>query len=93
MDNALQVREIKLEDRSANKNITLQSLGFLIMFVMLGAGLTSHFILNEKKDRTYHRILSGPVNARQYVTANIFTSLAIVALQIVIYPVSFEVPV
>jgi len=66
MDNALQVREIKLEDRSANKNITLQSLGFLIMFVILGAGLTSHFILNEKKDRTYHRILSGPVNARQY---------------------------
>jgi len=90
MDNALQVREIKLEDRSANKNITLQSLGFLIMFVMLGAGLTSHFILNEKKDRTYHRILSGPVNARQYVTANIFTSLAIVALQIVIIQLALK---
>lgn len=83
-DNALEVRQIKLEDRSTNKDITLQSLGFLIMFVMLGAGLTSHFILNEKKDRTYYRILSAPVSSRQYITANIAASLAIVAIQIVI---------
>lgn len=75
---------VMLEDRNTGKIITLQSMGFLIMFIMLGAGFINVIILKEKRDRTYHRICSAPVNARQYIAGNAITSLLIVIVQILI---------
>lgn len=70
-------------DRQNGKQITYQTMGFLIMFVMLGTGFTSMFILREKRQRTYYRICSAPVNARQYILANSIASLLIIILQVV----------
>jgi len=77
----LKLTEIKQEDRQTGKNMTVTSLGFLIMFVMLGAGMTSQLILNDKRNRTYFRICSAPVSPWQYITANTLTSLSLVSLQ------------
>ncbi|RJE47475.1 MULTISPECIES: ABC transporter permease [unclassified Dehalobacter] len=79
--NPLQVSAIELQDESVSKGITLTSLGFLLMFVMLGAGLTSHAILNEKRSRTYHRICASPVSTKEYLSANSLSSLIIVTAQ------------
>lgn len=84
INNVLKVSPVTLEDQSTSKGITVQSLGFLLMFVMLGAGLTSNFILDEKKSRTYYRICSSPVTSREYLAANALTSLVIVAAQILL---------
>ncbi|NLK86409.1 MAG: ABC transporter permease [Clostridiaceae bacterium] len=78
--------ELKLEtveDRAIGKSMTVTSVGFLILFLMLGTGFTSGIILNEKRTRTYHRICSAPVSARQYILANSITSLLISIVQIV----------
>jgi len=80
----LTLTAVKLEDKLAGRNITFSSMGFLIMFMMLGAGLINTIILKEKRDRTYHRICSAPVNSRQYIAANSITSLVIVTVQILI---------
>ena len=82
--NPLKVTAVQLEDEKNSKLATVSSLGFLIMFIMLGAGMTSQFILNEKRSRTYYRICSAPVNARSYIAANAITSLIIVVFQIII---------
>jgi len=79
--NPLQISAIELQDESVSKGITLTSLGFLLMFVMLGAGLTSHAILNEKRSRTYHRICASPVSTKEYLSANALSSLIIVTAQ------------
>lgn len=73
-----------VEDSHLNKGITSQSLGFLIFFMMLGAGFTAEMILKDKRNRTYFRICSTPVNARTYLAANTITSFIIVFIQIMI---------
>lgn len=73
----------KLEDEGNGKQVTLSSMGFLIMFVMLGAGFTSQLILREKRARTYYRICSAPVGSGNYITANAITSLIIVVFQVI----------
>lgn len=78
----ININVIKLEDKKVGKYMTLTSIGFLIMFMMLGTSFTSMIILKEKRDRTYHRICSAPVHAKQYILANSITSLLILILQI-----------
>lgn len=80
-DNPLQVEAVAVKDETISKYITLESMGFLLMFVMLGSGFTSLFILNEKKSRTYYRICSSPVTARVYLGANTLSSMIIIAIQ------------
>ncbi len=75
---------VKLEDKRAGQYIALSTIGFLIMFIMLGASLINMIILKEKRDRTYHRICAAPVNAGQFIAGNAITSLLIVTAQILI---------
>lgn len=82
--NPLKVTAVELKDEKNSKLATVSSLGFLIMFIMLGAGLTSQFILNEKRSRTYYRICSAPVSPTSYIAANAATSLAIVVFQVIL---------
>jgi len=79
--NRLPVSEVKLEDQQTGKMMTVTSMGFLIMFIMLGAGMTSHFILSEKVTRTFYRICSAPVRPGEYIAANTLASLLIVSVQ------------
>jgi len=73
-----------LADRGEGKNVTLASIGFLILFVMLGAGITSQLILAEKQSRTYYRITSAPVKMRQYLAGNGVAGLLITMVQILV---------
>lgn len=81
---SLKITVEELKDRRTNQNVTVYSMGFLIMFVMLGAGFTSQFILTEKRNRTYYRICSAPVSFREYIAGNALTSLGIVSIQIIV---------
>ena len=83
-EGAVKLTVAEVEDKLAGKNMALQSMGFLIMFIMLGAGFITMIILNEKRDRTYYRICSAPVNARQYIAGNAITGLLVVIVQILI---------
>ncbi len=74
----------RLDDKLTSKNMTLTSMGFLIMFIMLGSGFITMIILKEKKDRTYHRICSAPVKAGQYIVANALSSLLVIIVQILL---------
>jgi ABC-2 type transport system permease protein len=74
----------QITDTSATKNITYQSIGFLILFMMTSAINLSELILKNRENRTYFRILSSPVDARTYVLSNIFVNLCIMLSQIVV---------
>jgi ABC-2 type transport system permease protein len=72
----------KLQDVSTNKNATVQSMGFLLMFIMVQAIGTSSIIVKERQMRTYNRICTAPVNSRMYVLANIVTNILIILIQV-----------
>lgn len=74
---------ITVKDKIIGKYITRTATGFLIMFIMLGTGFTTMLILKEKRNRTFYRICSAPVNSRQYILANSITSLLVVIVQII----------
>jgi ABC-2 type transport system permease protein len=78
---SLKVEVNALKDQASDKSATLQSIGFLIMFMLIGATNTSGFILKEKTERTYFRIFSTPVNNKIYIGANILANMIIVMLQ------------
>lgn len=74
----------QLTDTETSKNITYQSIGFLILFMMTSAINLSELILKNRENRTYFRILSSPVSTRTYVLSNIFVNLCIMISQIVV---------
>lgn len=75
------IEKAVVKDQFRSKAVTLQSLGFLVMFMMLGATTTSNLILKEKRNRTYYRILSSPVNSKNYLFGNMLANLLIMAIQ------------
>lgn len=77
---ALKVSAVK--DQAQSKGMTAQSIGFLIMFMMLGAGNVAEIIQKEKINRTYYRICAAPVTSRTYVFGNVLTNLVIVMIQV-----------
>jgi len=79
---SLQVK--KVADQTQNKGMTTQMVGFLLMFMLIGAGNTAEMILKEKRARTYYRICAAPVRARTYIFGNIMANLSLVIVQIAI---------
>jgi ABC-2 type transport system permease protein len=73
-----------VNDASVTMDISYQSIGFLITFMMTSAVSLSGLILRNRENRTYFRILSSPVHARTYVISNIAVNLIVMMVQIVI---------
>lgn len=73
-----------LADTSKNKAMTYQTIGFLIMVMLMSAGNMSEIILSEKENRTYFRLLSTPINARTYILSNVIVNMIVMTIQILI---------
>lgn len=89
-ENKLEVYDINLSDDKSKKDTTITSLGFLIMFIMLGQGFAAQTILKEKRERTYYRIASSPVKTSEFLLANIVASMLISLIQIILVLVFLE---
>lgn len=74
----------KLKDTSKLKAMTYQSIGFLITFMMISAFNQSELILEDKRDRTFLRLLSSPVSSKTYVLSNVTINVLVLFAQIVI---------
>jgi ABC-2 type transport system permease protein len=73
-----------VEDTSKNKNMTNQTIGFLIMIMLISACNMSEIILLEKENRTYFRLLSTPINARKYLISNVMVNMIVMTIQVLI---------
>ncbi|MCK9862295.1 ABC transporter permease [Paenibacillus sp. ATY16] len=73
-----------LKDTAKFKDMTYQSIGFLLMFLLLSAVNMSALILKEREDRTFLRLLSSPLSARGFVLANVLVAFIIQLLQIIV---------
>ncbi|WP_342718960.1 ABC transporter permease [Bacillus paramycoides] len=82
--NAFKMKTETLEDTSKNKDMTNQTMGYLIMFMLFSAVNLSGFILKEKENRTYFRLLSTPIDGKKFILSNVAVNMMILTLQIVI---------
>lgn len=74
--------EEKVEDQSVNYNKTNQSIGYLLVLMLVSASNLSGILIKERENRTYYRLLSSPINPRTYVLSNIIVNLTMMMLQI-----------
>ncbi|EJQ93456.1 hypothetical protein IGW_03057 [Bacillus cereus ISP3191] len=81
---SFKVKSETLEDTSKNKDMTNQTMGYLIMFMLFSAANLSGFILKEKENRTYFRLLSTPIDGKKFILSNVAVNMMILILQIVI---------
>src|SRR5690606_9848063 len=72
------------DDQSINHNMTNQSIGYLLILMLVSASSLSGILMKERENRTYYRLLSSPVHARTYVLSNIIVNLAMLMLQIAV---------
>jgi ABC-2 type transport system permease protein len=72
-----------LHDTSKSKDMTNQTIGFLLMIMLFSAGNFTEIIIKEKENRTYFRLLTTPINARKYVLSNIIVSFTVMIVQII----------
>ncbi|QHW29621.1 ABC transporter permease [Paenibacillus rhizovicinus] len=73
-----------VNDSSSTKQMSSQSIGFLLMFMLTSSGSLSELILKNRENRTYFRILSSPISAKVYVLSNIIVNLIVMMAQIVV---------
>ncbi|MCM3727784.1 ABC transporter permease [Neobacillus cucumis] len=73
-----------LKDTSNNNDMTIQTIGFLLMVMLNSAGGLSELILKEKENRTYFRIMSAPIDGKKYVLSNVIVNMIIMTIQVVV---------
>ncbi|MCF7616189.1 ABC transporter permease [Bacillus sonorensis] len=78
----LKLKTDTLEDQSKQVNMTYSTIGFLLMAMLFSAGNLSEILVKEKENRTYFRLLTTPITAKQYVFSNIAVSMLVMMFQI-----------
>ena len=71
-----------LENTGTQKEKTRQSFGFIIMFMLFLSTNASFLILEDKRLKTYGRVLSSPVSQLTYMLQNILSFTIIMAIQL-----------
>ncbi|MDQ6422251.1 ABC transporter permease [Paenibacillus sp. LHD-117] len=74
----------KVEDQSINHNKTNQSIGYLLILMLVSASNLSGILIKERENRTFYRLLSSPINPRTYVLSNIIVNLMMMMMQITV---------
>lgn len=74
---------VTIADTSNRKDMTYQTIGFLVMFMLFSAVNLSELILKEKESRTFLRLMTSPISAKTYVLSNVIVNVLIMLLQIV----------
>lgn len=82
--NSFKLTAHTLNDTSKNKDMTNQTVGYLIMFMLFSAVNFSELILKEKENRTYFRLLSAPIDGKKYILSNVVVNMLILIVQIVV---------
>jgi ABC-2 type transport system permease protein len=73
-----------LKDTSVNNDMTIQTIGFLLMAMLISAGGLSELILKEKENRTYFRLISAPIDGKKFVFSNVIVNMVIMTIQVLV---------
>lgn len=72
-----------IENESNAKSKSVLNVGYLLIFIMLGANMTSEIILKDQRNRTFNRICTAPVKPIHYIIGNLMSNFLIILMQII----------
>lgn len=80
----LKIEKTNVADKTQNKGVTKSSIGFLLVFMLMASKVTTDYVINDKRRRTYTRTFCAPVSKGQYIFANVCANMVVFALQLAI---------
>ncbi len=80
-ESTTKVELVGVKNMVNNYSITYLGLGFLIQFLLVGAGRTASLIIREQKERTLSRIRCAPVKGYEFISGNVVVNVGMVTLQ------------
>lgn len=83
LDGMVTVSYKNIQGTSPRTGKTMQSLAFVVMFMMYLAIDSACLITEDKKLKTYERILTSPLSLKKYMAENALSFLIILLLQVV----------
>lgn len=69
-------------DKTKSKGVTKQSIGFLLVFMLMASKVTTDYIMKDKSNRTFFRIFASSLTKGQYILANILANMVVYIFQI-----------
>lgn len=69
-------------DKTKSKSVTKQSIGLLLVFMLIASSTASSFILKDKANKTYYRIFCSNISKSKYIIANVIANFIIFLIQI-----------
>lgn len=75
------VENSSVKNKVNGYSITYLGLGFLIQFLLIGAGRTASQIIREQKEKTLSRIRCAPVKSHEFISGNVLVNVGLVSLQ------------
>lgn len=75
------------EVKGNNETVQGKIIGFLIMFLFMGAIMVMEFFLADKENGTYSRVLSGKIRYFQYVTGQMLYSIILLTIPSTIWSI------
>ena len=72
------------EVNTSTKNMTLNSLGLLVMCMLFLSSFATSIILEDKRSKTFYRMLAAPLTAASYRLQSILSFMAVSAIQIIV---------
>ncbi|MBD5640260.1 ABC transporter permease [Clostridium botulinum] len=69
-------------DKTKSKSVTKQSIGLLLVFMLIASSTASSFILKDKANKTYYRIFCSNISKSKYIIANVIANFVIFLIQI-----------
>ncbi len=69
-------------DKTKTKSVTKQSIGLLLVFMLIASSTASSFILKDKYNKTYYRIFCSNTSKSKYIIANVIANFVIFLIQI-----------
>lgn len=73
---------VVLKDASAKNIASQRSLGFFIMFLMMSANSVAGIMLNDRRNRTFHRICLAPVKISAYMVSYFLINTVVMLFQV-----------
>lgn len=64
-------------DKTKSKSVTKQSIGLLLVFMLIASSTASSFILKDKANKTYYRIFCSNISKSKYIIANVIANFII----------------
>lgn len=84
LDSKYKIIQEKVENKNNSKFISLQGLGFVLMFILFQALGVTRILGKERRLGTFSRVLTGPVKNSLYTLSNIIAALLIISIQIAV---------